>query len=325
MDKNDPILGFFHRWLEEFAKHVEQVKVICLEKGEYNLPGIKVLSLGKEEGQSRLKYIWRFYKYLWQERKNYDTVFVHMNQEYVLLAGLWWRLASKKIWLWRNHAKGSWFTIIAVYLSQRVFCTSSQSFTARFAKTEMMPVGIDTDFFKSDSNIERVPNSILFLGRISPVKKFKEFIEALRALQQKNTNFTVTVAGSALPRDSEYNELVRRQVKEFDLDNVIKFVGAVNQAEALRLYQTHKLYVNLTPTGSMDKTIFEAMACGATPLVYNEGLRESLNNDCLVDDLLPETVAGGIERAMAQEKNFRDYVVSNHSLKSLAAKMFTNV
>ena len=80
VDINDDVLGFFHRWLEEFAKHCEKITVICLEMGEYKLPeNVKVLSLGKEDRVSKLKYIWRFYKYIWQEQKNYDKVFVHMN------------------------------------------------------------------------------------------------------------------------------------------------------------------------------------------------------------------------------------------------------
>jgi len=58
VDKNDPILGFFHRWIEEFAKYCQSIIVICLQKGEYNLPkNIKILSLGKEKGKSKIKYI----------------------------------------------------------------------------------------------------------------------------------------------------------------------------------------------------------------------------------------------------------------------------
>ncbi len=29
VDKKDPILGFFHRWLEEFDKHRERLRVVC--------------------------------------------------------------------------------------------------------------------------------------------------------------------------------------------------------------------------------------------------------------------------------------------------------
>ena len=107
IDLDNPVLGFFHRWVGEFSKHNEKLTVICLEKGKYNLPAnVEVLSLGKEEGSSRFKYLWCFYKYLWRERTNYDVVFVHMNQEYILLAGWWWRLTGKKVVLWRNHQAG---------------------------------------------------------------------------------------------------------------------------------------------------------------------------------------------------------------------------
>ncbi len=50
VDQNDDILGFFHQWVREFAENCEKVTVICLQKGEYDLPdNVKVLSLGKEQ------------------------------------------------------------------------------------------------------------------------------------------------------------------------------------------------------------------------------------------------------------------------------------
>jgi len=64
IDKNDPILGFFHRWVEEFAKHFEHIHVICLKEGQHTLPqNVTVHSLGKEGGESRIKYVIRFYRF----------------------------------------------------------------------------------------------------------------------------------------------------------------------------------------------------------------------------------------------------------------------
>ncbi|OGZ74019.1 MAG: hypothetical protein A2832_02350 [Candidatus Zambryskibacteria bacterium RIFCSPHIGHO2_01_FULL_44_22b] len=261
--KNDPILGFFHQWLEEFAKNFEKVTVICLEEGEHNLPGIKVLSLGKEKNVSKFKYLINFYRYIWQERGNYDAVFVHMNQEYVLLAGDIWKFLGKKIYLWRNHAKGNFWTTMAVWLSNKVFYTSPRSFTARFKKAVQMPVGIDTDFFKPDPAVSRVPNSALFLGRISPVKKVLEFIDWV-----KDNNYDATIAGPILAEDKLYGEKVKAV-----LTDKIKFIGPVSQEEAKRLYQTHEIYANFTPAGSFDKTIFEAAACGAKLFVKNPDIK----------------------------------------------------
>src|SRR3989338_7648361 len=50
VNQEDSVLGFFHSWIREFASRFEEVTVICLEKGVYNLPeNVEVFSLGKEE------------------------------------------------------------------------------------------------------------------------------------------------------------------------------------------------------------------------------------------------------------------------------------
>ena len=124
-----------------------------------------------------------------------------------------------------------------------------------------MPVGIDTNFFKPDPTVSKIPNSILFLGRIAPVKKVLEFVEWFNA---QDTKFTATVAGASLPEDKKYESLVKNKASER-----IKFIGSVTQEQALKLYQTHETYINLTTAGSMDKTIFEAAACGMKLKIQN--------------------------------------------------------
>src|SRR5207253_2282516 len=144
----------------------ERVSVICLYEGAHSLPSnVHVYSLGKEKGSAgRWTYALRFLSSIWRLRKEYDAVFVHMNQEYVLIGGLLWKSLGKRIYLWRNHYAGSFLTNVAVWLSDKVFCTSRSSYTARFSKTVIMPVGVDTGLFKSIDAI-RAPRSILSIGR----------------------------------------------------------------------------------------------------------------------------------------------------------------
>ena len=138
VNKNDAILGFFHRWIEEFSKHCDKLTVICLKKGEYDLPdNVKVLSLGKEGGVSRLKYIFRLYKYIWQERKNYDFVFVHMNVEYVVLCGILCKLLRKKIGLWYMHKSVTWKLRLAEKLSNTIFTATKESFRLKSDKLKI--------------------------------------------------------------------------------------------------------------------------------------------------------------------------------------------
>lgn len=292
VDSNDSVLGFFHRWVMEFAKKFEQVTVICLEKGTYDLPSqVKVLSLGKEERKggaivSRFSYLCRFYKYIWQDRQNYDVVFVHMNQEYVLLGWKLWKLLGKKIFLWRNHKKGNIFTDLAVFLSDIVFCTSKGSYTARFKKTKLMPVGVDASMFQSfvDEKNEggaqsaRIARSILFLGRISPVKRVDLLLRALDILHNNGQEFVAYFYGSPTPVDHEYFEKVQAQAHELSTLRKIIFKSEVPNSQTPAIYNQHEIFVNLTDSGSFDKTIVEAMLCETLTLVSNESLNELFEN-----------------------------------------------
>src|SRR3989344_2761544 len=160
VDSEDPILGFFHRWIEEFAKHCEQITVICLYEGAHNLPdNVRIFSLGKEQFENlkiknsfkiknlKLKiprqvlYIARFYHFIWRERKNYDAVFVHMNPIYVVLGGLLWKVLRKKIGLWYTHKQVDLKLRIAEKLTDIIFTASRESFRLESDKIKVVGHG----------------------------------------------------------------------------------------------------------------------------------------------------------------------------------------
>lgn len=327
VDKNDPILGFFHGWILEFAQKIDSVIVICLEKGEYDLPSnVKVLSLGKENGRSRLKYIFNFYKYIWQERKNYDTVFVHMNQEYILLGALVWKLWHKAIFLWRNHPVGDYRTKISVWMSNVVLCTSGFSYTAQFSKTVIMPVGINTEVFKRDKNIKRQPRSVLVFGRISPVKKLDVFLEACFLLKEKNIIFKADIVGDALPIHKDYYDKLKKRAE--NIKEIVSFKSAISNIEAPKLYNKYEIYVNMTTSGSFDKTIFEAMATESLVIGSNQSLVSILDNSFLFKENDPQSLADCLEDALNIEEKRKEIigqkerlkVKNSHDLKLLISK-----
>jgi glycosyltransferase involved in cell wall biosynthesis len=180
-----------------------------------------------------------------------------------------------------------------------------------------MPVGIDTEFFKPDESIRRIPGSILFLGRISPVKNILLYIKAMEKIKNEGIKFTSTIAGASLPRDKKYESLLKEEMMQIDFKGDVRFVGPVNQEGALRLYREHEVYVNLTPSGSMDKTIFEAMACECIPVVANKDLNSTIPEVLIVEKTDEVSVAASIGAAFGRKSNFRGYVEMNHSLKKL--------
>lgn len=332
IDINDDLLGFFHHWLEKFAEKFEKIIVICLQKGEYNLPpNIKILSLGKEDSYSRWKYLFRFYKYVFKERNNYEAVFVHMNQIYVILGGLFWRLQNKKIGFWYNHRQGTFLTRMAGLLANIVFHTSPLAFTARFKKAKIMPVGIDTERFSTQGG--KIKNSILYLGRISPVKNLDILIEAVRLLDQNKIPFILNIVGEPGEKDEDYFKKIKDSSLELEKEGKIRFWGGVPNYKTPALYSQNEIFANLTDSGSLDKTIFEAMACQTLVLVSNRSFENILPPQFIfaeknAEDLSEKIIS--LSGLTTEEKNkyalnFRKYVEENHSLDNLIKKLCNTI
>lgn len=264
VDLDDPSLSFFHRWIEVFATKFEHIEVICLKQGRHALPAnVRVHSLGKETGRSRIKYVRRFYQYMWQYRHEYDAVYVHMNQEYILLGGLLWRLMGKRVTMWRNYHYGTIFTRIAMMLCHRIFCTSTSSFTAQSQKTIIMPVGIDTDYFSPNDSVVHKPHTILSLGRIAQDKCLHVLVDALGSMKAKGTvPFEAHFYGDELPKGLQYLDSLKEKVLKFNIHNQVSFSPGIPHTKTLSIYREHEIFVNLSPSGMYDKTIFEAAACG---------------------------------------------------------------
>jgi glycosyltransferase involved in cell wall biosynthesis len=306
VNQEDPVLGFFHRWITEFSKKFEQVTVICLEEGKHNLPSnVKVLSLGKEVRQSRKQYLARFYSYVWNERHNYDVVLSHMNQEYVILAGFIWKLLGKRIYMWRNHHAGDELTDMASVFCNKIFCTSKYSYTIKYKKTKLMPVGIDTSFFVNERK-ERMPRSVLSHGRIAPVKRIDVFVEALGILKDQGVQFTADVFGEPTVQHIAHFDQIKKTSHNLGLDSQVKFRDAIVVEKAMAEYNSHEIFVNLSSSGMFDKTILESMACGCLTLASNDNLKDQIDNRLVIADVKPDTVATRIQHLLELTEPERD-------------------
>lgn len=277
IDLDEPVLSAYHNWVRELATKYENITTICLKKGRYDLPeNVRVHSLGKEKGaQLPLLYTLRFLWLSWKLRNEYDAVFVHMNQEYILISGVLWKLLGKRVYLWRNHYAGSFLTDIAVAFCTKVFCTSAHSYTAKYAKTVLMPVGVDTDRFSETTSVVRVPRSILFFARIAPSKRPDMFIEALGLLKKQRVSFVASIYGSPLPSDNSYYESLKTRVQKLGLEDVVTFYPGVPNSEAPSVYAAHEISVNCSPNGMFDKTLFEAAASGCIVLAESEDFKNA--------------------------------------------------
>ncbi|MDO8604232.1 MAG: glycosyltransferase family 4 protein [bacterium] len=338
MDRKESALGFFQKWVISLAPHYGSIEVICLKEGEHTLPAnARVHSLGKENISGpaflrRLRYVVRFYQLVWSLRKDYDAVFVHMNQEYILLAGIFWKLFGKKVYMWRNHYEGSFLTNIAAMFCNRIFCTSKYSYTARLKKTVLMSVGVDVESAHMDEPILRIPRSILFLGRLDESKRPDVLIDALGILKNEGIDFTASFVGGPSKEDSDYPAVLRAQVEKLGIADRITFVGAVPNTETYRYYRSSENFVNCSRSGMLDKTIFKAAVCGCLVLATSRDFAELVGEKYIFEENNPEMLAKKLDIFLSATKEERVQLhnalsesIKKHSLPVLVENLIKQI
>ena len=298
VDRNDSNLGFFHRWIEEFANYAD-ITVIASFIGEHHLPSnVRINSLGKERGVSRIARIFNFWKLFARHLLDADTVFFHMIPEFVVAAIpiLVFRKCKKALW----YVHGSvpiWLRIAEKFVDV-IFTTNPACFRLPSKKVVYTGHAIDTEFFKPAP----MPSETLRLmtaGRESPIKH-TDIIRA--AISELHSTF--------------------RQKVEFDAYANIPY------SKMPDMYHAHDMFLSMSATGSVDKAVLEAMACGLTVITANEAFRDILSARYFLPIRDPKLLAERIaELADEPRPNFglRAIVERNHSLPNTIQKIIARL
>lgn len=338
VDQTDDVLGFVHGWIEEFAKHCDEVTVIALGVGTHTLPSnVRVFSLGKERGVSRSAYLTNFYQLIVRERAHYDAVFVHMNPEYVILGGILWKMMGKKIGLWYTHKNVDWRLRLAVHGADIIFTASSESFRMKTSKLEVTGHGIDMTRFEALTHEPSDTFRILTIGRISPSKGYGTLLDALDLLKKNGQYFRATIVGApATEDDATYLNVLRSKVAEYGLAEAVTFAGKVAHNDIGKYLSTADCFVNMSETGSLDKAVLEAMAAGVPVLTSNEGLRSTLasvreetmfeaGNKERFADKLAKMIALGNDGRQKLGVDLRKIAKTDHDLSKLIPRILSEL
>lgn len=321
VDLDDPVLGFFHAWIIELSKHYEKVTVICLREGRKNLPSnVHVYALGEGNKLSRGLAFLRLVSRLKYE---YDAVFVHMNPEYIVLGGLYWRMIGKRIVLWYTHKNVDFKLRIATLFVDTVLTASKESFRLASSKVKVVGHGIEIPevVHKSKNGALR----ILTAGRITKSKHLFEMLDAVELLVKGGTDFIFTIVGAPATRDDKkYELLLREKIKTGPLAQRVMYLGGIPNAKVMELLATEAdVFLNLSSTGSLDKAVLEALASGVPAVSSNEAFREILRPSGLfVEHVTAQEVVLALRNARSvNPEPLRGYVRTNHSLGELIPKI----
>lgn len=326
VDEENFILGFFHRWIEEFAKHFTEVVVIAGRVGVHHLPpNVRIYSFREGVSASSLSRLWNLWKLSATFFPKADAVLFHMAPEFVVASLpflLWYRTRSA---LWYAHKSVTWKLRLAEMAVDSVFSSSQESFRLPSMKLEITGHSIDTDLFQPGKDPNPSECIIMTAGRISPVKQHEVLIEAARLLLERGTQFKLLIAGAPIyQEDSDYHSKLKKKVKDYGLEPVVEFLGPVEQDVLAKLYRKADAFVNLSATGSLDKAVLEAMAAGVPVLTSNPAFQPLLPARYYLERLDPELVA---ERLLAMEGelhpalNLRSIILESHDLKTNIKKI----
>lgn len=324
VDKEDPVLGFFHRWLRFFEEgRFSKVTVIGQQVGSYDLEkNVTVLSLKKEEGISRLRQVFRFWGLIRMYRGDYDAVLVHMTPIWVVLGFPVWKFFQKPVYLWYEARGARWPLRVSLRMVKKAFSASPAGMPVHTKKSVIVGHGIDTGWWSSDKK-NRDPTLIISVGRISPSKRIGLIIEALSRLPP---HYRLKIAGqSVTPQDHKEKINLQALIAEKKLEQRVSFERMT--PDALReLERSATLLLHASST-SLDKAVLEAMSCGCLVVSCAEALRGVLpehlraSTEHLADRALAVLSLSESEKD-ALRKELKEIVVRDHGLARLIERLY---
>jgi glycosyltransferase involved in cell wall biosynthesis len=337
LDRDDAVLGFFHGWCEVFARHVPRLTVVAQRVGATALPGhVALHSLGKEAGGGRLRMAQRLVRVLAGLRgsRRPDAVWVHMVPRLALYAAPALLPRRVPMFLWYTHKGVDASLRLAAPLVRRVFTASEESFRLGSARRRRVVTGhgIDCARFAPGGGPRDV--DVLCVGRLSPSKGQVELLEALARCPGPPPR-TVVAGDILLASDVPYRERVRELAAR--LGPRVELAGAVPWLAMPALMGRARVLANVSRTGSVDKVVLEAMACGALPLTCNESFAPLLGPG-LAPRLMfrpgdAQALADGVQRLLALpageagalSAQLREVVVRGHDLEDLVPRMLAEM
>ncbi len=348
IDREDWLAGHGYEWANavgaRLARGGGKLSVICLERGNADgLPHVGVFSLKKELGVPRWRRFWTFQRLAARLVPRADAVFCHQNPAYALAVSPWARLCRKPVVSWYAHKTVTWKTRAMLAVSEKVLTSSEEGFRLPSPKVVVVGQGIDTRRF---APTERPPDRdgppglrLVTVGRISPIKQLETPIQAVGLLAHerglKHVHLDI-VGDLGLPSQAGYRETLRRLVREARVEEQVSFRPAISHDRVHAVYQSADVFVNTSGTGSLDKAVLEAMACGCPVVTSNEAFSRLLRPLAEISLVAPRDVQGladRIERIAALDSparrdlaaTLRELVVTHHSLDGLVGKLLEHV
>jgi len=136
---------------------------------------------------------------------------------------------------------------------------------------------------------------ILSTGRVVAVKRWEWLLEIMSYVVKDFPSATLAITGEISRENEEYIGKLWKLAKQLGIEENVKFLGFRSQEELVKLYNAANVYVYSVPREDFGLGPVEAMACGTTSVVWDDG-----GGPC-------ETVINGETGFRAEPYDMRDF------------------
>jgi glycosyltransferase involved in cell wall biosynthesis len=285
VDPADDLFGHVNGWAAALAERVDRLYVVALWPGRPALPAnVRFATLGKDSGEggagsvsSRVGWLMRLQRIVARLalRGEIDAVLAHMGPVFAVAAAPIARLAGRPTFLWYAHGHISGMLRMAHTLVDGVGTSTPDGFRIASPKVTITGQGIDLERFRP-AETWPANERLLSVGRFSPVKRYEMLIDALAEpeLVGRKDLAVELVGGVHSDAEAAYLEDLRAQARTRGQERRVRFVEGLPHAEIVQTYQRATLFATASATGSLDKVVLEAAACGLPAVVCNPAFRE---------------------------------------------------
>lgn len=341
MDRTSPVLAWQEKVTYELAATVRRVVVLTESAGEFRpAPNMEVRVIPRILRRAPLRWFkakWLMLPYVYAlcRREKFDACFIHMAHEWAYRFSAAFRRFDVPVLLWYAHGSVTPGLVRALRCVDRLVTSTPEGCRVASPKVRVIGQAIDTSLFQLPVS-GQVRNVLLYVGRITPRKRIHLLIEVMQALRASAGGgaFRLKLVGPASgSADQVYLLGLQARVAEMGLQDIVEFCGPREQSQLPPLYETALLHINLSETGSMDKTVMESLAAGCPVLTSNEAIMPLLGVDfpgMIVYDSRPEAVAGQVmdiaeNRHRFTPERLRALVVGLHDLDGYVRKILLNL
>ncbi|HEX7168576.1 MAG TPA: glycosyltransferase [Acidimicrobiales bacterium] len=269
-------------------------------------------------------------------RLQVDACVVHMAHHWAYWAGAFLRPMGIPIVLWYAHGSVSPSLRVAHALASAVVTSTPDGFRLPSRKLHVIGQGIDTETFAIAPVAAASRYEVVYVGRVSARKRIDRLVDVAAALDAIGApaEVRIRVIGPTLTDDDiAYRASVEASIERRKLGARIAVEDAAGQEDLAAAHATAFAHVNLSETGSMDKTVMEALACGVPTLTSNVAFHELLRDHPelrLASDATAEVIARSLvalheTRGAVNRDHFRSLVEGHHDERTYARRLLAVV